>query len=481
MVDLDAVRVNFDGITYAKGASALRQLVAWVGEDEFLQGVREYFAKHAWGNTELTDLLTELSAASGRDLSDWTSQWLETAGVNTLLPDFDLNTDGTYARFAVTQLPPTSPAGLEPILRSHRIAIGLYSDVNGHLEPIKRIEVDITGASSDVPELVGVQQPDLILLNDGDLTFAKIRLDQRSAQTSAERMGDVTDSLARALLWGAAWDMTRDAEMPTRQFLDLTLSAIPQEESIGVVQQGLRQVKAALDQYAEPNWRSTGLDRLATTLGEWMIAAEPGSDRQLAFVRSFVSASTTDEQLQRVEDILEGAEVLPGLTLDTDLRWALLQRLVSAGRSDLDRVTAELARDNTATGLRQAALARSSRPTAQAKAETWEAVINDASLPNAMIGSMIGGFLHPDQVELLNPYVEKYFAIADNIWNVRTHEIAQDILMGLYPVYSVDQSTVDAADAFLARTDLEPTVRRLVSEGRDSTVRALNARVCDGS
>lgn len=481
MVDLDAVRVNFDGITYAKGASALRQLVAWVGEDEFLQGVREYFAQHAWGNTELPDLLSKLTAASGRDLSDWTEQWLETAGVNTLLPDFDVNEDGTYSRFAVTQLPPTSPAGLDPILRSHRIAIGLYSDVNGHLEPIQRIEVDITGASSNVPELVGVQQPDLILLNDGDLTFAKIRLDQRSAKTSAERMGDVTDSLARALLWGAAWDMTRDAEMPTRQFLDLTLSAIPQEESIGVVQQGLRQVKAALDQYAEPNWRSTGLDRLATTLGDWMIAAEPGSDRQLAFVRSFVSASTTDEQLQRVEDILEGAEVLPGLTLDTDLRWALLQRLVSAGRSDLDRVTAELARDNTATGLRQAALARSSRPTAQAKAETWEAVINDASLPNAMIGSMIGGFLHPDQVELLNPYVEKYFAIADNIWNVRTHEIAQDILMGLYPVYSVDQSTVDAADAFLARTDLEPTVRRLVSEGRDSTVRALNARVCDGS
>ena len=481
MVDLDAVRVNFDGITYAKGASALRQLVAWVGEDEFLQGVREYFAQHAWGNTELPDLLSKLAAASGRDLSDWTEQWLETAGVNTLLPDFDVNEDGTYSRFAVTQLPPTSPAGLDPILRSHRIAIGLYSDDDGHLEPIQRIEVDITGASSNVPELVGVQQPDLLLLNDGDLTFAKIRLDQRSAATSAARMGDVTDSLARALLWGAAWDMTRDAEMPTRQFLDLTLSAIPQEDSIGVVQQGLRQVKAALDQYADPSWRSTGLVRLAQTLSGWMVEAEPGSDRQLTFVRAFVSAATTKEQLQRVEDILEGSEVLPGLALDADLRWALVQRLVSAGRADLDRVTAELARDNTATGLRQAALARASRPTAEAKAETWDAVINDTSLPNAMLGSMIGGFLQPDQVELVDPYIEKYFEIAATIWNLRTQETATDILMGLFPVYSVHLEMVAAADAFLARSDLEPTVRRLVSEGRDSTVRALKARACDAS
>jgi aminopeptidase N len=481
MVDLDAVRVNFDGITYAKGASALRQLVAWVGEDEFLTGVRAYFAAHAWGNTELRDLLDELAKASGRDLSGWTHEWLETAGVNTLTPDFDVDAEGRFTRFSVRQAPPASPAGLEPILRSHRIAVGLYRETGGALTRTERIEIDVIGANTDVPELVGVAQPELLLLNDDDLTFAKIRLDERSARAAAERHGDVQGTLARALLWGASWDMTRDAEMPTRDYVALALSGIPGEESIGVVQQSLRQVKAAIDQYADPSWRTAGLTHLANALDGWMREAEPGSDRQLAFARAFTSMAVTPQHLDTVAGLLDGSLLVDGLTIDADLRWGLLQRLAAAGRADNARIEAELDRDDTATGRRQAALARAAQPTADAKQSAWAAVIDNDDLPNAMLGATIGGFMQADQVDLLRPYVDRYFTVARTVWSDRTTETAQDILMGLFPVYVIDPSTVAAADAFLADASLPAPVLRLVSEGRDSVERALRARACDAA
>jgi aminopeptidase N len=480
MVDLESVRVNFDGITYAKGASALRQLVAWVGEEEFLTGVRAYFDKHAWGNTELPDLLDELATASGRDLSDWTHEWLETAGVNTLTPEFTLDDQGRYTAFSIVQSPPQSPAGLDPILRSHRIAVGLYDDVDGVLTRVERIELDVTGAATHVPELVGRPQPPLLLLNDDDLTFAKIRLDERSAQTASSRLGDVDDSLARALLWGASWDMVRDAELATTDYVALVLSGVPHEPGIGVVQQSLRQVKATIDQYAAPSHRAGLLSTLASSLDTWMREAEPASDRQLAFVRSFTSAAEHDQHLDVVASLYDGSLTLPGLALDADLRWAFLLRLAASGRASATDVDAELTRDDTATGRRHAATVRAAMPTAEAKAAAWAAMTQDDALPNAMLGATIIGFMQPDQVELLTPYVEQYFTLAQDVWEVRTTETAQDLLMGLYPVYVIDEATVAAADRFLAAGRLAP-VERLVGEGRDSTLRALRARACDAA
>ncbi len=291
MVDLDSVRVNFDGITYAKGASALRQLVAWVGEEEFLAGVRNYFVTHAWGNTELRDLLTELEATSGRDLSEWTAEWLQTSGVNLLRPSVEVAADGTYVSVVIEQEPPSSPAGIAPTLRSHRIALGLYDVTESGLVRRERLEIDVVGARTEVPQLAGVRQPDLLLVNDDDLTFAKIRLDERSWDTVAEHLGALVDPLARALVWGAAWDMTRDAEVSTGDFLRLVLSGIDRESDIGVVQGVLRQLKSAIDQFAAPEHRTDYLVRLATAVQGHAEAAEPGSDHQLAFTRGFVSAA----------------------------------------------------------------------------------------------------------------------------------------------------------------------------------------------
>ena len=406
MVDLDAVRVNFDGITYAKGASALRQLVAWVGEEEFLAGVRNYFTKHAWKNTELRDLLSELEATSGRDLSDWTAEWLQTSGVNLLRPSVAVGADGAYTSVVIEQEPPSSPDGVAQTLRSHRIALGLYDVVEGSLIRRERIEIDVTGARTDVPQLAGVRQPDLLLVNDDDLTFAKIRLDERSWATATEHLGDLVDPLPRALVWGAAWDMTRDAEASTGDFLRLVLSGIGRETDIGVVQGVLRQLKSAIDQFAAPQNRPAYLDRLAEAARAHAQAAEPGSDHQLAFTRAFVSAAASEAQLDVMAGLLDGSVVWPGLAVDTDLRWFLLQRLVAHGRFEDDRIQRELDSDDTATGRRQAAVARAARPTAVAKELAWAEIVDRTDLPNAIMDATIGGFVQPDQVDLLRGYRE---------------------------------------------------------------------------
>ena len=480
MVDLDSVRVNFDGITYAKGASALRQLVAWVGEPEFLAGVHNYFVKHAWGNTQLSDLLSELEATSGRDLSGWTDEWLRTSGVNLIRAQFELAADGTYSDFTITQEPPSAPAGLPPTLRSHRMAIGLYDLVAGQLTRRERFELDVVGASTKVPALVGVKQPALLLLNDDDLTFAKVRLDEKSWRTAVEHLGVVDSSLARAIIWGAAWDMTRDAEVSTGDFLSLVLSGIGKESDIGVVQGVLRQLKSAIDQFAAPANRSGYLEQLANGVLGFAQDSEPGSDHQLAFARVFNSCATTSAHLDIVAGLLDGSITWSGLKIDTDLRWSLLQRLVVTGRLAEEAIEAELRSDDTATGRRQAAVAFAARPTMVAKELAWADIIERTELPNAILEATIGGFVQPDQVELLVDYRTKYFAALPQVWAKRTMETSQSITMGLYPAFLVDEETLAQTDAFLAG-ELNSALRRLVGEGRDGIERALRARAADTS
>ncbi len=479
MVDLDAVEVNFDGITYAKGASALRQLVAWVGEDEFLAGVRNYFTKHAWRNTELRDLLTELEATSGRDLSSWTQEWLQTSGVNLLRPVVEAAGDGTYTSVVIEQEPPSSPEGVAPTLRSHRVGLGLWDVTADGVVRRDTIEIDVTGARTEVPQLVGVRQPDLLLVNDGDLTFAKVRLDARSWATATRHIGELSDPLARAIIWGAAWDMTRDAEVSTGDFLHLVLSGVGRETDIGVVQGILRQLKTAIDVYAAPDHRLGYLARLADAARGHAEAADPASDRQLAFTRAFASAAATDEQLDVVAGLLDGTLVWEGLAVDTDLRWFLLQRLVAAGQRAEDAIERELDSDDTATGRRQAAVARAARPTATAKEEAWVDVLERPDLPNAILEATIGGFVQPGQETLLEPFRTRYFEALPAIWDERSSEIAQSITMGFYPALLVDDATVAASDAFLAQSGLSTGCRRLVGEGRDGVLRAARARAKD--
>ncbi|MBA9004104.1 aminopeptidase N [Thermomonospora cellulosilytica] len=474
--DIRAVEVNFDGITYAKGASVLKQLVAYVGRDNFLEGVRRYFDRHAWGNTVLADLLDALEETSGRDLTSWSKEWLETAEVNTLRPEYETDGDGTFTSFAVLQ--EAKPD--HPTLRSHRVAIGLYDRTDQGIVRRRRVELDVVGARTEVPELVGERRPDLVLVNDDDLTYAKIRLDEHSQRTLVEGIGDIVEGLPRALCWSAAWDMTRDAEMATRDYVKLVLSGIRGVTDISVAQTLLRQARTALQQYADPAWRTTGQQMMADALFELAREAEPGSDFQLCFVQAFAAVATSNEHLAFVRGLLEGTQSLEGLTVDTELRWALLRRLVVTGAAGPAEIDAEYARDSTAAGERHAAGCKAAIPTTEAKADAWSRIIG-GELPNALFRATLGGFVEPEQADLLTPYVERYFAEVGRIWAEWSSDMAQTFAEVAYPFLIIDQSTVARTDAYLEAENPPPALARLLSEGRDGVARALRARAKDAS
>jgi aminopeptidase N len=473
--DIDAVKVNFDGITYAKGASVLKQLVAWVGQDAFLAALRTYFVDHEYANTELSDLLSALEQASGRDLSSWSDQWLSTAGCNTLRASFETGPDGAFTAFSVLQEAPEQ----WPTLRSHRIAVGCYDLVDGRLVRTFREELDVLGAETEVPGLVGRPQPDLVLVNDDDLTFAKIRLDDRSLATLTSHVGDFVDSLPRALCWASAWDMTRDAELPTRAYVKTVLTGIGGEDDIGVVQSLLRQTSSAITLFADPAWAPTGREALATAAHDALLTAAPGSDLQLAWARTLTSVAASAEHVALIADLLDGSREVPGLVIDTELRWSLLLRLVGRGVAGEAEIEAELQRDPTAAGERHAATARALRPTPEAKAEAWRLAVEDESVPNAVQAAVIAGLWHPEQLELMEPYVDRYFGCIAKVWEERSGELAQNIVIGLYPNLLVDPSVVARTDAYLQDNDVQPALRRLLVEGRDGVARALRARERD--
>ncbi|MET9893644.1 aminopeptidase N [Streptomyces sp. NPDC006465] len=482
--DLDDVLVNFDGITYAKGASVLKQLVAYVGMDEFFSGVQAYFKAHAFGNTRLSDLLGALEQTSGRDLGTWSQKWLQTAGINILRPEIETDADGVITSFAIRQEAPALPAGAqgEPTLRPHRIAVGLYDldeGGSGKLVRDERLELDVDGELTAVPQLVGRRRPDVILLNDDDLSYAKVRLDEDSLAFVTEHLGDFESSLPRALCWASAWDMTRDAELATRDYLALVLSGIGKESDIGVVQSLHRQVKLAIELYADPTAREALLTRWTDATLAHLRSAAAGGDHQLAWARAFAATARTPEQLDLLEALLEGRETIEGLAVDTELRWAFVQRLAAVGRFDEAEIAAEYERDKTAAGERHAATARAARPSEEAKAEAWASVVESDKLPNAVQEAVIAGFVQTDQRELLAPYTDKYFAVVKEIWDTRSHEIAQQVATGLYPGIQVAQETLAKTDAWLASAEPSAALRRLVSESRSGVERALKAQAAD--
>ncbi|MGW5073769.1 aminopeptidase N [Rhodococcus sp. NPDC004095] len=483
--DLAAVEVNFDGITYAKGASVLKQLVAYVGLEPFLAGLRAYFAEHAYGNATFDDLLAALERSSGRDLSDWGAQWLKTTGLNILRPEFEVDADGNFTSFAVLQDGAAPGAGET---RVHRLAIGVYDDgPHGKLVRTERIELDVEGPRTEVPELVGNSRGKLVLVNDDDLTYCSVRLDPESLATAIARIGDIVDPLPRTLVWSAAWEMTRQAELKARDFVALVQRGIGAETEVGVVQRLLMQAHTALASYAEPGWASeAGWPDFANRLLELAREAEAGSDHQLAFVNALTGAQLSPWHTEVLAELLDAAPEtvgLPGLTVDTDLRWRVVTALAAAGEVDSEGpespfIDAEAQRDPTAAGARAAAAARAARPQAAVKEQAWATVVGDDSVANITARSIIGGFAGPGQGELLEPFVARYFADIAGVWERRSSEVAQTVVVGLYPAWSISEGSVAAADAFLAG-EHPPALRRLVVEGRAGIVRSLAARAFD--
>jgi aminopeptidase N len=486
--DLAAVEVNFDGITYAKGASVLKQLVAYVGLEPFLAGLRDYFRDHAFANATFGDLLGALEKSSGRDLSHWGRQWLKTTGLNTLRADFDVDDDGRFTRFAITQGGAAPGAGET---RVHRLAVGIYDDdASGKLVRTHREELDVEGEITDVPALQGVSRGKLILVNDDDLTYCSLRLDPESLHTVLNRVADIADSLPRTLAWSAAWEMTREAELRARDFVVLVMSGVHAETEVGVAQRLLLQAQTALNAYADQDWaRANGWPAFGDRLLDLARESAPGSDHQLAFVNALCTSVLAPNHIAVLATLLdnEPAEVnLAGLVIDTDLRWRIVTALAAAGAIDGDGpatpfIDAEARRDPTAAGKRNAAAASAARPQAAVKENAWLQVIEDDTIANITTRSIVTGFVQPGQAELLAPFSAKYFAAISGVWERRSSEVAQTVVIGLYPSSDVSQAGLDAADAFLADGDVPPALRRLVVEGRAGVERALRARRFDAT
>ncbi|MGY0061769.1 aminopeptidase N [Streptomyces sp. LZ34] len=480
--DLEDAKLNFDGITYAKGASVLKQLVAYAGRDAFLEGARRYFKRHAYGNTRLADLLSVLTETSGRDMTAWSRAWLETAGVNVLTPQATCDAAGHITELSIVQ-EAASPE--HPTLRPHRVAVGLYrrdgaaAGESSALVRYARAEIDVAGPRTVVTELTGAERPDLILVNDDDLTYCKIRFDEVSLDTLRAHLGEVTDPLSRALCWSALWNLTRDALMPAGDFLDLVERFGGAETDIGVLQMVQAWAQSALQYYAAPGRREEGGLRVGEGALRELRLAAPGSGHQLAWARFFAETAATDLDQRLLRGLLDGTARIDGLDVDQELRWTFVASLAAQGAADAALIAAELARDDTASGKRHQVRCLTARPSAEVKAEAWASVVESDALSNALVEATIAGFAQPSQTELLAPYEDRYFAVIERVWRERSIEIAMAIVRGLFPAQG-DARTLEAADTWLAgHPTAAPALRRLVLEARDDLARALRGQECD--
>ncbi|MEY4320815.1 MAG: hypothetical protein RLZZ471_756 [Actinomycetota bacterium] len=474
--DLEDVQVNFDGITYAKGASVLKQLVAWVGQEKFMAGVSAYFKKHAYLNTELPDLLRELEAQSGRDLKSWSANWLETAGVNTLRPKLEV-VGGKIAKLDILQ----SAIAEHPTIRPHRMAIGFYNLIDGELKRTKRLEIDVDGEETSVPQAEGIDSPDLLLLNDDDLAYAKIRLDENSWANAVKHLGAFEDSLPRTLVWGAAWDATRDAETSPREFIQLVLGNIAAETESTTILTLLRQLITTGNLYVSERHRDEYLVAIGDGLLNLARTSTPGSDLQLQLLKFFPQFARTESQLDALEAILDGREKINCLEIDADLRWELLTGLVVAGRKGESEIAHALASDNTANGQRAAAGARAAIPSAAAKAKAWSELVDGTEMSNALVQAASLGFVRVIDPTLLNPYVDKYFEQALHIWKKNTFKIAEYLMVNLYPLALAGDDLVRKTKEWIAKPQIKeiPALRRILVENLAAVERALAAQARD--
>ncbi|MEU5567333.1 aminopeptidase N [Micromonospora musae] len=461
--------LNFDGISYAKGASVLRQLVAWLGDDAFLAGLNRHFAAHRFGNATLADLLANLSAASGRDLGDWAERWLRQAQVNTLRAEVAVDADGRYREVAVVQTAPES----HPVLRPHRIGVGRYA-ADGTVD---RIEVDLAADAPQgrtvLPELTGVPAARLLLPNDGDLTFAKVRLDPASADAVRQLLPALADPLARALLWREALDAATDGERPVSGLVALIAAALPVETEVIIAEDLLTQSRSLVDRYLDDTTREASLALIAEACAALLRDAPSGGSLQLAAARGLIDASTDADLLI---GWLAGRAVPAGLAVDAELRWAVLRRLVVLCAAGEPEIAAEAAADQSAAGAERAAACRAALPDADAKRAAWEIVVHNTELSNRLVEAAAEGFWQPEQAELTAPYVDRFFAEMPAAARLRTPWSADRVAGRAFPRYAVAQPTREAAAALLARDDLTPGLRRVVTDADDDLRRALLAR-----
>ncbi|MBD3688884.1 aminopeptidase N [Nanchangia anserum] len=475
--DLADVEVNFDGITYSKGAAVLRQLVSYVGRDNFMTGLTRYFEAHAWGNATLTDLLSQLEATSGRDLTAWADVWLSQAGITVLRTDITEAADGSIESLDVVEELPQADTTHRP----HRLAIGGYDMVGDALERVWRVEVDVNGERTRVDEATGLVRPALILVNDDDLTYAKSRLDDASLAVAGRNVDKLTDPMPRALIASIMWSMCRDGELSAPAYLDFCLRLLAVETNSDVVSGTLAKALTALNQFTSPAVTVQAHADFAQQLLALASSLPGGSDRQKQMAEAFIRVAV-DPHRDLLENWLEGRDLLEGFELSQQARWAIRQTLSAMGAPATD-LAAEEARDPSLTGMQMAEGARAASPTG--RTEVFERIMTDTSVPNATLMELMGGFVShawrdPQRDEDL---IDRYFASVREVWQTFTHHMASRIVAGMYPTHltgRTDRDVVAIGRAWLDdNADAPRALRRLMAEQLDHAERAQRAQACD--
>lgn len=470
--DLNDTYVNFDGITYAKGASVLKQLVAYVGRSEFFEGINHYLYRHAYSNATLNDLLTELEGTSGRDLKTWSAQWLEQAGINTIATDLHTAQDGTISELTLHQFAPTD----HPVLREHRLAVGFYNEdeESGKVVRTDRIELDVDGEATTVTEAAGKPRPQFLLTNDDDLTYTKLRFDDESLAFATANLYRFDDALARAVIWLALWDMTRDGELAASDFIGTTLKLLSTETESTTFRYALACLSTTVWHYTDRTKRAAIAQHTAQALLDLAKQAPAGSDMQFQLISAYLTYGVGGDSAfaDTVRGLLSGSLVLEGLELDNNFRWSLVRALSSINAIDEADIQQELERKDTTENREFALAARAARATAEAKAWAWNEAIHDEVLTNAQLESVAGGFASTPSQELAEPYVKEYFDSAEWIWNHKTFHMAEALLEGLYPRYADPATLVELGDKWLAsHADADNALRRLISANVESSHR----------
>ena len=434
--DIETAEQNFDGITYAKGASVLKQLQAYVGYEEFFAGVRKHFDNHAYSNATFDDLLGALEEASGRDLSNWAEQWLRTTGVSRLYPEIS-------DTFTVVQE--------SPVLRDHRVRVGLYSLIDGTVQRTHQVELDITGERTEIPEFSGVKH-DLALVNDDDLTYCLMGLDAQQQQFAVEHLGQIEDSLAKTLVWSSLWESVRDGRLPARQYVELVAREVGPDMQERIAAQATEAVK----RYVDPAWRRTGFDLLNK--------AFRGQEPKAVFDRALARLEPTEETVEYFKDLLKTSE-------NQEVRWLAITNLLAAGALPLEAVDEE--QDETSEG----AISRLRAKAVVDKRWAWDKLIND-DLTNLEARYLMDGLTFTDAG--LEGLTDEYFRAAPALWDRLTNEMAQRTLEGMYPRWDVTQEAVEKANALL-NSDVPNGLKRVIAEGQDRSARAVRNRAADAA
>ena len=475
--DLNDTYVNFDGITYAKGASVLKQLVFYVGRDKFFQGINAYLNKHAYSNATLADLLYELELTSGRDLKAWSAQWLEQSGINTISTEVEADNDGVITSLVLRQSAPAE----HPVLRAHRLAIGFYDEdsATGKIVRTDRIELDVDGETTVVSEAVGKRRPALILVNDDDLTYTKLRFDAASLDFALANLHRFDDALARAIIWLALWDMTRDGELSAEKFVDVTLHLLATETESTTFRYALACMSTAAWHYTAPARRAQVIEHVAAELWKLTVSAPAGSDQQFQLATAYLGYGEEGDEafVANVRGLLDGTVTLDGLEIDNNFTWTITNALSSVNAIDDAAIDAQLAKRDTTENREFALGARAVRGTVEAKAWAWDQALNNDDLTNMQLEAVARGFAATPRVDLAEPYVAKYFDIVDWVWEHKTFHMAEALLEGLYPVYADPAELVRCGEAWLAgHESADNALRRIIRGNVESSQRTLKVR-----